>query len=166
MSFVLYVSCLIYTAFTKSFEYNKRKVQQRPIKIWDFHQNERRRLCWAQPALSSEKEALLDTTLLYRILSKYFHQNESWLLEAILPPVLLFTGGKGEQAGNSHLMKISHFCRTLRSSLTVASYSNENFSFKWELPTCPHPLSIAPLFWWKERGIKGSSHLNENLSFE
>ena len=49
---------------------------------------------------------------------------------------------------------------------TVASYSNENFSFKWELPTCPHPLSIAPLFRWKESGIKGSSHLNENLSFE
>ena len=27
-------------------------------------------------------------------------------------------------------------------------------------------LSLLPLFWWKERGIKGSSHLNENLSFE
>ena len=34
----------------------------------------------------------------------------------------------------------------------VASYRIENFSCKWELPTCTHPPSIAPLLWWKERG--------------
>ena len=46
---------------------------------------------------------------------------------------------------------------------TVASYSNENLSFKWELSTCPI-LSLQSLFFrWKERGMMGSSHLNRTL---
>ena len=41
-----------------------------------------------------------------------------------------------------------------------ASYPNENFSFKWETPTCPHPASIAPLFLEEKRGT------NRTFSFE
>ena len=36
---------------------------------------------------------------------------------------------------------------------TVASYSNENLTLKWELPTCPHPLFTAPLF-----SVEGKRH--------
>ena len=65
--------------------------------------------------------------------------------------------------------------RTFFRFLTSADNKVGGYSsvlFKWEFfiqmraTNLPHPLSIAPLFWWKERGIKGSSHLNENLSLE
>ena len=41
-----------------------------------------------------------------------------------------------------------------------AFHSNENGLFY------THPLAVAPLFWWKERGKQGSAHLNEKFSFE
>ena len=52
---------------------------------------------------------------------------------------------------------------------TVASYSNENFSFKWELPTCPI-LSLLQLFFggrkeakWADLNWMKRSHLNRTL---
>ena len=31
------------------------------------------------------------------------------------------------------------------------SYKSENFLFKWELPTCSHPPTSAPLFWRRDQ---------------
>ena len=46
---------------------------------------------------------------------------------------------------------------------TVVSYSNENFSFKWELPACLF-LSFKKEGQWREDGCKiGHSHCNETL---
>ena len=39
---------------------------------------------------------------------------------------------------------------TMVLATTVVSYKCENFQLKWELPTCNHPPSSAPLFWRKE----------------
>ena len=52
------------------------------------------------------------------------------------------------------------------SRFTVVSYSNERFSFKWELPFMP--LSFHQKRGAIERGWGqvGSSHLNEKFSFE
>ena len=50
--------------------------------------------------------------------------------------------------------------------ITVVSYSNENFSFKWELPACLFPSTKKEV---QQRGDGckiDHSHLNEKLSFE
>ena len=58
------------------------------------------------------------------------------------------------------------WCLLRVTSSTVVSYSNENFSFKCELPACFF-LSTKKGGQQREDGCKiGHSHLNEKLSFE
>ena len=46
---------------------------------------------------------------------------------------------------------------------TMAAYSNENCLF------CTHPLAVAPLFWWKEKGKQEAliwiGHYSTNLAY-
>ena len=49
--------------------------------------------------------------------------------------------------------------------LTVGSYKSDNFSLKWELPTCSHPPSSNPLFWRKEGAKQAALLLMKNSHF-
>ena len=57
-------------------------------------------------------------------------------------------------------------CLVPKLYFSLVSYSNEIFSFKWELPVCLFP-STEKEGQQREDGCRmGHSHLNESLSFE
>ena len=60
----------------------------------------------------------------------------------------------------NQLIEVLKLAQTAQT--TVVSYQNEKFSFKRELPTCPHHCR----FFVGERDKIGNSHLIEALSFE
>ena len=96
---------------------------------------------------------------------------------ALLAPILLRVMKEGESKKAALILMKDSFCldTTVGYSWMKRSHSNRLYStvlFKWEFfiqmraTNLPPSSLYCPLFWWKERGIKGSSHLNENISFE
>ena len=142
---------------SSSFESRPGTWPTMPWSQWQPHRRSAQDSVWPMTKLHSDSLVRNLTSPTYLRRSVLYYLKVPWLS---------LRGWGRYSEGQRLVLGVAIFVEVI-----LAPYSS--VLFKWEFfiqmratNLSPSALYIATLFWWKERGIKGSSHLNENLSFE